>query len=223
MVGGRRSGVALGGGALWMTRGSWMPRPADTVTVAPATCGARDRAGDAAGRHRRYRAAAKPPASVKAAIVSDPPGARVVREKDGAVIGMTPFRETWPSGDGVHKLRLELDGYRSETVVVPLDRGVDLSFALRKVAQPEPHKHKDAKHAPARPLPRRSPARADPGAGAPGARSALTRARGGDCVLLSPRRLPEDSRVSCVSDGRGLLLALAFAAAALAAGDDGAD
>ena len=84
-----------------------------------------------------------------AAIVSDPPGARVVREKDGAVIGMTPFRETWPSGDGVTKLRLELDGYRTETVVVPLDRGVDLSFALRKVAPPEPHKHKETKQAPA--------------------------------------------------------------------------
>ena len=48
-------------------------------------------------------AASKPPPSVTAAIVSDPPGARVVREKDGAVIGMTPFRESWPSGDGVQQ------------------------------------------------------------------------------------------------------------------------
>ena len=61
---------------------------------------------------------------------------------------MTPFRESWPSGDGVTKLRLELDGYRTETVAVPLDRGVDLSFALRKVAPAEPQKHKGAKHAP---------------------------------------------------------------------------
>jgi hypothetical protein len=78
-----------------------------------------------------------------------PEGARVVREKDGAVIGMTPFRETWPSGDGVTRLRLELDGYRTETVAVPLDRGVDLSFALRKVAVPaDSHKHKDPKRPP---------------------------------------------------------------------------
>jgi hypothetical protein len=76
-----------------------------------------------------------------------------VREKDGAVIGMTPFRETWPSGDGVRKLRLELDGYRTEAVAVPLDRGVDLSFALRKVAQAEPRKHKDTTHGPASKVP----------------------------------------------------------------------
>jgi hypothetical protein len=150
--------VALGGGALWMTRGSWMPRPADTVTVAPATSAPATAPATAAEPPSPLPAVAKPPASVKAAIVSDPPGARVVREKDGAVIGMTPFRETWPSGDGVQKLRLELDGYRSETVVVPLDRGVDLSFALRKAAQPEPHKHKDAKHAPARPPAAKVPA-----------------------------------------------------------------
>ena len=91
------------------------------------------------------------PVSVDESSIKGIPGARVVREKDGAVIGMTPFRESWPIGDGVQKLRLELDGYRSETVVVPLDRGVDLSFALRKAAQPEPPRHKDAKHAPARP------------------------------------------------------------------------
>jgi serine/threonine-protein kinase len=135
--------VALGGGA-WATRGSWMPRPADTVTVAPATTAPAVPAPPPP-------AAAKAPAAVTAAIVSNPPGARVVREKDGAVIGMTPFRESWPSGDGVTKLRLELDGYRPEPVVVPLDRGVDLSFALRKTAVPvEPqHKHKDSKHAPA--------------------------------------------------------------------------
>ena len=88
---------------------------------------------------------------VTAAIVSEPAGARVVREKDGAVIGMTPFRETWPSGDGITKLRLELDGYRSEMVTVPLDRGVDLSFALRKVSAPaEPHKHKESKRSSAK-------------------------------------------------------------------------
>src|SRR6185503_1746938 len=62
---------------------------------------------------------------------------------DGAVIGMTPFRETWPNGDGVSKLRLELDGYRTESVSVPLDRGVDLSFTLRKAAAVEAPRRKD--------------------------------------------------------------------------------
>jgi serine/threonine-protein kinase len=133
--------LALAGVALWLTRGSWMPRPGDAVTVTPAATAPATVAPPPA---------VAPPAdrSVTAAIVSDPPGARVVREKDGAVIGMTPFRESWPSGDGVTKLRLELDGYRAETVAVPLDRGVDLSFALRKVAQAEPHKHQETKHSP---------------------------------------------------------------------------
>jgi len=157
--------VAIGAVAL-LTRGSWMPRSSDTVTVAPAaTAPAAPTAAPAA------------PAKVTAAIVSDPPGARVVREKDGAVIGMTPFRETWPSGDGVRKLRLELDGYRSESVAVPLDRGVDLSFSMHKVAQAEPRKHRDkeTKHppathapaskgpgAPAAPAPAAKPSRSEP-------------------------------------------------------------
>jgi serine/threonine-protein kinase len=134
--------LALGGAALWLTRGSWGSRPEARVTVAPAP-----------SSRPIAPAVASPPAAliksapkVTAAIVSEPAGARVVRERDGAVIGMTPFRETWPSGDGVTRLRLELDGYRSEMVAVPLDRGVDLSFALRKVSAPaEPHKHKDSK------------------------------------------------------------------------------
>ena len=153
--------VAIGAVAL-LTRGSWMPRSSDTVTVAPAATAP---------------AAPAAPAKVTAAIVSDPPGARVVREKDGAVIGMTPFRETWPSGDGVRKLRLELDGYRSESVAVPLDRGVDLSFSMHKVAQAEPRKHRDkeTKHppathapaskgpgAPAAPAPAAKPSRSEP-------------------------------------------------------------
>jgi serine/threonine-protein kinase len=128
-------------GGLWLTRASWMPRTSDTVTVGPAT------PTPARGDTPPPAAPPKIVASVKAAIVSDPPGARVVREKDGAVIGMTPFRETWPSGDGVTKLRLELDGYRPEPVVVPLDRGVDLSFTLHRAQPAEPqHKHKESKH-----------------------------------------------------------------------------
>ena len=200
-----RSAVALGGGALWMTRGSWMPRPADTVTVAPATPAPAPAPANAAEPPSPLPAAAKPPASVKAAIVSDPPGARVVREKDGAVIGMTPFRESWPSGDGVQKLRLELDGYRSETVVVPLDRGVDLSFALRKAAQPEPPKpkHKDAKHAAARPA-----------AKVPGRRPRPPRRR-------SPRPGPSRFRFDRLSAGRPPAATGAPSPAAAARADPG--
>jgi serine/threonine-protein kinase len=144
--------LAIAGVVVWQTRGSWMSRPADTVIVAPA-----------APANANPPPAAEPtpanaaPAAVTAALVSDPSGARVVREKDGAVIGMTPFRETWPSGGGVLKLRLELDGYRSESVAVPLDRGVDLSFTMHKVATADAPKHKDTKHTPAAKTPRPSP------------------------------------------------------------------
>jgi len=146
--------LAIGGVALWLTRGSWQSRPAETVTVKPAP--ARPVAPTTAAPPV---APAKAAAKVTAAIVSDPPGARVVREKDGAVIGMTPFRETWLSGDGVTRLRLELDGYRPEAVAVPLDRGVDLSFALHKVAATaDSHKHKDPKRPPGGKTPPSRPA-----------------------------------------------------------------
>jgi serine/threonine-protein kinase len=130
--------VAIGAVAL-LTRGSWMPRSSDTVTVAPAaTAPAKPTPAPAAPT-----AAPAAPAKVTAAIVSDPPGARVVREKDGAVIGMTPFRETWPSGDGVRKLRLELDGYRTEAVAAPArSQASILSFALRKSPSRTAQAHK---------------------------------------------------------------------------------
>ena len=131
--------LAIAGVVVWQTRGSWMSRPADTVTVAPA-------APAPAAPAPEPPPANAAPATVTAALVSEPSGARVVREKDGAVIGMTPFRETWPSGGGVLKLRLELDGYRAESVAVPLDRGVDLSFTMHKVATADAPQHKDAKH-----------------------------------------------------------------------------
>ena len=69
-------------------------------------------------------------------ITSDPPGARVMRALDGAKLGMTPFKESWPLGTGVEELRLELPGYRPEPVVVPLDQGVERAFALQKVRSP---------------------------------------------------------------------------------------
>jgi serine/threonine-protein kinase len=139
--------LAVAGVVVWQTRGSWTPRAADTVTTTPTTTAPPTVPGSAAAPEPPRAKAA--PATVNAALVSEPSGARVVREKDGAVIGMTPFRETWPSGDGVLKLRLELDGYRTESVAVPLDRGVDLSFTMHKAAQAEPLQHKEAKHPPA--------------------------------------------------------------------------
>jgi hypothetical protein len=60
----------------------------------------------------------------------------VVRERDGATMGATPFRERWPRGSGVERLRIERAGYRSEAVVVPLDRGIDVALALSPLPAP---------------------------------------------------------------------------------------
>jgi serine/threonine-protein kinase len=80
--------------------------------------------------------AADPPASIAVSITSTPIGARLVRESDGANLGVTPFKETWPKGSGMERMRLELDGFRPEPFAVPLERGVDLSFPLTKLVEP---------------------------------------------------------------------------------------
>jgi eukaryotic-like serine/threonine-protein kinase len=76
------------------------------------------------------------PATVSARIASQPAGAKVIRERDGAVLGITPLRETWPKEDGTEKLRVEIEGYQAESIAVPLDRTVNLSLALRKIPAP---------------------------------------------------------------------------------------
>jgi hypothetical protein len=144
--------LAIAGVVVWQTRGSWRSHAVEPVTVTPSVV---------VPANPTTTAEAPPanaePGKVTAALVSEPSGARVVRERDGAVIGMTPFRETWPSGGGVLKLRLELDGYRTESVAVPLDRGVDLAFTMHKVATADAPKHKETKHAPAPKAVRHSP------------------------------------------------------------------
>ena len=105
------------------------------------------------------RAAPELPALISVSITSTPTGARLVREKDGANIGVTPFKEAWPKGDGVEKLSLELDGYRPEPFAVPLERGVELTFTLTKMPAAAVHKHRQPTPATpaAKPEPRSEP------------------------------------------------------------------
>ena len=88
------------------------------------------------------KAPAESPKVISVGITSDPAGARVVRENDGADIGVTPFRESWPARVGVEKLRIELEGFTPEPFVVPLDRGVDLAFGLKKIPASPPHRNR---------------------------------------------------------------------------------
>jgi serine/threonine-protein kinase len=143
--------LAVGIGA-WATRGRWMAAAPDKPQEPAAAVQA---AVPSPAPPTPTQPPSEAPANVTAALATTPAGARVVRESDGAALGMTPFRGTWPAGTGILKLRIELDGYQPKSVVVPLDRGVDLQFALAKLSSPapEPRKAKDVKrkpsHAPA--------------------------------------------------------------------------
>jgi hypothetical protein len=101
------------------------------------------------------RTAPELPASISVSITSNPAGARLVREKDGANIGVTPFKEAWPRGAGVEKLSLQLDGYRPEPFAVPLERGVELTFTLTK--RPAAAVHKRPRPTPASPAAKPEP------------------------------------------------------------------
>ncbi|HVX97929.1 MAG TPA: serine/threonine-protein kinase [Polyangia bacterium] len=99
-----------------------------------------------------------PPASIAVRITSTPSGARLVRESDGANLGVTPFKETWPKATGTEKMRLELDGFRPEPFAIPLERGVELTFPLTKLveAAPKPKPHALAPHGGPSPKPKRA-------------------------------------------------------------------
>jgi hypothetical protein len=59
-----------------------------------------------------------------------------VRVRDGAILGNTPFKETWTAGDGTEKLKLEKEGFRSESLVVPLDHGLSFNVELTAASAP---------------------------------------------------------------------------------------
>jgi serine/threonine protein kinase len=94
------------------------------------------------------------PARIRVGVVTRPAGARIIRQRDGAALALTPAELSWPTGDGVESLQLELAGHRTATVAVPLDRGSEVNVRL----EPEPEPPASAQVAPAKQ--RRSGARA---------------------------------------------------------------
>jgi serine/threonine protein kinase len=152
----RRMGLVIVGTAALVAAGFWAwrndhlgpmaphppaPGPAEAVppTVAPV-------------EPARQPAAA--PKTIAVSIQSAPSGALVVRERDGAVLGRTPFQEAWPVGSGAERLRLELDGHRPESVVIPLGQGLSTRVPLKKEHKPKPPAHPPSKATPANPPPR---------------------------------------------------------------------
>jgi hypothetical protein len=106
-------------------------------------------------------------ATVAVRLTSQPTGARVVRDKDGALIGVTPLETTWPSTAGAQKLRLERAGFRAETIVVPLDRDVDLTFPLQALPTPASRQRRTGAASGARPAARPSAPISPPAVPAP--------------------------------------------------------
>jgi hypothetical protein len=97
-----------------------------------------------------------PRATVSVLLGSTPAGARVTREEDGKLLGVTPFEEARPTQPGVQRLRVEREGYLAETVVLPLDRDFELSLPLQ--AQPASAARKKKPHERAAPTSAPSPA-----------------------------------------------------------------
>jgi serine/threonine protein kinase len=93
-----------------------------------------------------------PPTEVQIKIDSLPSGARVVLEPDGAVLGRTPYSGRRPLGDSALNLALEIDGYKSHVVRVPLAADFDQTYELEK-NPPAPR----SPHHPAKPTHAESP------------------------------------------------------------------
>jgi len=73
------------------------------------------RAGDAA----HTDAPAGPPRTT-IDIVSEPPGATMVRADDGGLIGVAPFTASLPKGEGELPVFVKLEGYQTRWLTVPL-------------------------------------------------------------------------------------------------------
>jgi serine/threonine-protein kinase len=87
------------------------------------------------------------PATVKIKIDTEPSGARIVNEADGSVVGQTPFDEDRPQGDTTLAWKLELDGFKSRAVAIPLRVSFEGKYPLEKRSEPSaPPTHRAGGH-----------------------------------------------------------------------------
>ena len=148
--------IARGGVGFLEPAPAVAPEPADpTPPAAPAPTAAIV-ATTAPEPSVQSPARAAPRVSVSVRLASIPPGARVTRAEDGKVVGVTPLEETQPPRPGVEHLRLDREGYVTETVVLPLDRDFELSLPLKAQPAVDARKKKPREHA-APPRPRAPP------------------------------------------------------------------
>jgi eukaryotic-like serine/threonine-protein kinase len=92
--------------------------------------------------------AASAPKKVTIRLESDPPGATVVDDAGGGILGTTPLVLSRPRG-GSLKVRMEKDGYNPNPHVVSLDDDSTLELTLEHKSALKPHVHKTPHEAPA--------------------------------------------------------------------------
>jgi eukaryotic-like serine/threonine-protein kinase len=111
------------------------PAPAATVAVAPPPAAA-------------HPAVAAAPKKVTVRLESDPPGANVVDDVAGGVLGTTPLVLSRPRG-GTLKVRLEKDGYAPTPRDVSLDDDTTVELTLEHKPVPKaPHVRRTPRPAP---------------------------------------------------------------------------
>ncbi len=74
--------------------------------------------------------------TVSVRVTSKPTGARLTRESDGKLLGVTPFARSAPARAGAERVRVDLAGYTEEVLALPLDEDVDLTLSLKPSAAP---------------------------------------------------------------------------------------
>jgi hypothetical protein len=89
---------------------------------------------------------AKDPKLVRIEIDTQPGGARVVRISDGADLGVTPWSQDFPAGDGHIEVRLDKEGYEpvKETIALFGDQKKDISLRQKPAIRPKKHPHTSA-------------------------------------------------------------------------------
>jgi hypothetical protein len=65
-------------------------------------------------------------------ISTQPPGAKIIRLRDGEILGATPFSLSNPSGSGTETLRIVKEGYLEEAVTLDLARDYEQKIDLKR-------------------------------------------------------------------------------------------
>lgn len=64
-------------------------------------------------------------------LVTSPPGAQVLRARDGMLLGTTPWESDQPAGTSWEKLILELDGYAPREIYLDMSAGGNQHISLK--------------------------------------------------------------------------------------------